>query len=78
MFRQLIHFIVSLGWVVAALAFSAFSIAAVIGIAWLIREVLPFIPDALNGVFFLLAFVIYIIAVAWIGWQILKRRAQIS
>ncbi|MBI3744003.1 MAG: hypothetical protein HY261_06950 [Chloroflexi bacterium] len=78
MFRQFVHFLASIGWVVAALAFSAFSIAAVIGIAWLLREALPFMPDALSGLFFLLAFVIYIVAVVWIGWQILKRGAQIS
>ena len=77
MFRQFVHFLVSIAWVVGALAFSAFSIAAVIGIAWLFREVLPFIPDALSGLFFLLAFILYVLIVAWVGWQYLKRRAQI-
>jgi hypothetical protein len=76
--RRVWKIIVDLGWVAAALVFSAFSIAAVIGLAFAFRYVFFFLPDAFTGVAFLLAFVIYMAAVGWIAWQIIKKRAQIS
>ncbi len=75
MLRGLWEFLVSLVWVGAALTFSAISIAAVIGIAFLIRLAFPFLPDVAVGFGFLLALAIYILIVGWIAWTIFQRKS---
>jgi hypothetical protein len=66
------------GWVAGSLLFSAFSIAVVIGFAWLVRLAFPWAP-AFTVVFALLGgFVLYLFAVGWIAWKILKRRLNIQ
>ncbi|MEE9285578.1 MAG: hypothetical protein V3V35_07610 [Dehalococcoidia bacterium] len=76
MLRGLWEFLVSLGWVAASLAFSAFSIAAVIGIAFLIRTAFPFLPDAAGAFAFVFSFVIYVVVAGWVAWQIMAWRMR--
>lgn len=75
--RALLSLLSTVGWVVGALAFSAFSIAAVIAIAWLLQLAFPFLPDFVVVFAFLIAFAIYVLIVGWIGWRILKRRMKL-
>ena len=77
MLRGLWEFLVSLVWVGGALTFSSISIAAVIGIAFLIRLAFPFLPDVAVGFGFLLALAIYILVVGWIAWTIFQRRSGV-
>ena len=68
------EFPVSPGRVAAALTFSAISIAAVIGIAFLIQLAFPFLPDVAVGFGFLLAMAIYVLIVGSVAWMIFQRR----
>ena len=64
-------------WVLASLAFSLFSIAVVVGITWLIREIFPFLPNW-SIIFALpLSLAIYVVTVGWIAWRIIRRRLRI-
>ena len=76
MLRGIWNFLVSVGWVAASLTFSAVSIAAVIGLAFLMRLAFPFLPDATVGLAFLLAFFIYALIVAAIGWWYLMYKLK--
>ncbi len=69
-------FLVGLGWVAASLAFSAFSIAAVVGLAMMFKYAFPFLPVASAGLFLLLSLVIYVAVVMWIVWFVLKRKLR--
>lgn len=75
--RVVKELVVSLGWVAVALSFSALSLGFIVGVAWLIRLALPFLPDFSVIFAFLLAFIIYIVLVVWLGWKLLRRKLRI-
>jgi len=74
--RGIWSFFAAIGWIAASLTFSAASIAAVIAIAFLIRIAFPFLPASTVGLAFLLAFFVYALIVAAIGWWYLTRKLK--
>jgi hypothetical protein len=77
MLNKIIGLFVALGWVGGSLLFSAFSIAVIIGMAFALRYMFPFLPNIAGALGLLLAFVIYLALVGWIGWKLLMRRLRV-
>ncbi len=77
MLNKVIGFFVALGWVGGSLLFSAFSVAVIIGIAFALRYMFPFLPNIAGALGLLLGFVIYLVVIGWIGWKLLMRRIRV-